>query len=267
MAPDQRTDDPAAAAAFAGRTPGTPALARLTVDFRRLQPGRRVLDLGCGDGHHAQEALHRGCWVVAADIDAGAVGRTARSLPPVRAAVADALHLPFADAAFDAVVCTETLEHVADDRAAMREMARVLRPGGLLLASVPSHFTERLYWRLSPGYLEMPGSHVRIYTPRTLGARLRDAGFAVTSYRYVHFLDSLFWLRFALEDRLRRLRPRTVEEKLALLVEHLDPPQPAGWRLRLRRAVRRSTFITAIEAAGAWIYPKSLSIVARKTTA
>ncbi len=241
-------------------------LAKVSVDVRRLRPGWRVLDLGCGDGHHALEALRAGCRVVAADIDASVVHRTARRLSLRNAAVADAQHLPFHDAAFDAVVCTETLEHVQDDVTAMREVARVLRPGGLLLASVPSHFTEQAYWRLSPGYLEIPGGHVRIYTPRLVTQRLRSAGFRVRSLRYVHFLDSLFWLRFAVEDRLRRLRPRTPEQALTLLAETLARPDPA-WRRRVREAMPRSSFIRCVEGAGAWIFPKTLSLVAVRSAA
>lgn len=278
MPSNQPADDPATTAgadlatrtvlSLGSHTAAPLSLARANVDYRRLRPGQRVLDLGCGEGHHAAAMVRRGCRVVAADIDVGAVRRAASSVPVVGAAVADAQHLPFADAAFDAVVCTETLEHVADDAAAMWEIARVLRPGGLLLASVPSHFTERLYWRLSAGYHGVPGGHVRIYTPRTLRAPLRAAGFAVTSYRYVGFLDSLFWLRIAAQDGMRRLRRWTPEEQLRVLVQALEPPPPpTGWRLRLRRAMRRSTLITVIETAGAWIFPKSLSVIARKTAA
>ena len=55
----------------------------------------------------------------------------------------DVARLPFADGAFDAILCSHVLEHVADDRAAMRELRRVLRPGGLALLPVPPIRTER----------------------------------------------------------------------------------------------------------------------------
>ena len=50
---------------------------------------------------------------------------------------ADITALPFEDGAFDAILCSHVLEHVEDDRAAMAELARVLRPGGWLLVLVP----------------------------------------------------------------------------------------------------------------------------------
>ena len=64
----------------------------------------------------------------------------------------DALALPFADGAFDRVIAAEVLEHVPDDRAAMAELARVLRPGGTLAVTVPRWFPEQVCWALSEDY-------------------------------------------------------------------------------------------------------------------
>ncbi len=177
--------------------------------------------------------------------------------------VGDATRLPFRDGAFDAVICTETLEHLPDDAGAIREIARLLRPGGALLGAVPSHFTEIVYWRLSRGYYDTPGGHVRIYHPRMLTARLREAGLSVTRFRYVHFIDSLVWLRFCLTDFLRSSKPASAYEAAILIAVAAERPVPT-WRTRLRGAIGRSRFIAAIDAAGALVWPKSFTFVARK---
>ena len=76
--------------------------------------------------------------------------------------------LPFVDRSFDAAVCTEVLEHVEDARFVLAEIARVVRPGGQVLVSVPFVFH----------YHEDPRD-VRRYTPAGLRAALQDAGFDV----------------------------------------------------------------------------------------
>jgi ubiquinone/menaquinone biosynthesis C-methylase UbiE len=227
--------------------------------------GSRVLDVGCGDGRHILEAARRGCFAVGVDYDPGELAKARLRLRGQRVdlVAADASRLPFRDCAFDTVICTETLEHLRDDRGAMREIARTLMAGGSLLGAVPSHFTELLYWRLSRGYWQTPGGHVRIYRPRPLSAALRRAGLTVTDMRYVHFVDSLIWLRFCVADFLRRDRPRTDFEAAVMLAVAAEQPV-ATWRTRLRTAVATSRFIALIDAAGAFVWPKSLTFIAVK---
>ena len=116
----------------------------LTVDYDKLgvQPGDRLLDLGCGFGRHAFEAARRGASVVALDAGPEEVAQVRGTLGamveagelaadhPAAAVQGDALALPFPDATFDRVIASEVLEHIPDDVAAMKELARVLRPGG-----------------------------------------------------------------------------------------------------------------------------------------
>jgi len=176
----------------------------LTVDYDRLQitPGDRVLDVGCGNGRHAFEAYRRGARVVAFDLDrqelaavAGLCGamRLEGEVPPGAGSApvsGDATVLPFADSSFDKVIAAEVFEHILDDQRAMNELARVLRPGGVLAVTVPAWLPERICWGLSREYHEVPGGHVRIYTRVELEAKLRRAGFAIGGHHHAHGLHS-----------------------------------------------------------------------------
>lgn len=180
----------------------------LTADYDTLGLGRgeTMLDLGCGFGRHAFEAARRGAHVVALDagreevegvaamfeamVEAGELPRTGLATAAVQG---DALALPFPDGAFDRVICSEVLEHIPDDRAAMAELARVLRPGGTMAVTVPRFAPELLNWALSDEYHTVPGGHVRIYRRSVLEARLAGVGLRVTGHHYAHGLHSPYW--------------------------------------------------------------------------
>ena len=179
----------------------------LTVDFDRLglQPGDRVLDMGCGAGRHAFEMYRRGGDVIAFDQDgdelAGVLDlfgamRDAGEVPTGAEAdikQGDALSLPFADGEFDRVVAAEVLEHIPDDTTAIAELARVLRPGGTIAVTVPRWLPERVCWALSDAYHEVEGGHVRIYTGDQLVGRLEDAGLVFEGRDHVHGLHAPYW--------------------------------------------------------------------------
>lgn len=179
----------------------------LTVDFDRLgvRPGARLLDLGSGPGRHAFEAYRRGAHVVCADLLHDDLLRALATLAAMAdageapagacfgAVRADALSLPFPDGSFDHVIAAEVLEHIPDDRRAMREIARVLRPGGTAAVSVPRWMPERVCWALSDRYHDRPGGHVRIYRGHELRRRLAAAGLRVTGADHVHALHAPYW--------------------------------------------------------------------------
>ena len=97
-------------------------------------PGARVLDVGCSVGRLLSRVAGRGCEGIGVDILRRDLLSARRHLldraPRPDFAQADGGRLPFVDAAFDFAACTETLEHVADAGVALRELARVLKPGG-----------------------------------------------------------------------------------------------------------------------------------------
>lgn len=179
----------------------------LTVNYDRLgvSPGDRVLDLGCGFGRHAFEAARRGAAVIALDAGPEEVMQVRATLGamveagelaadhPATAVQGDALALPFPDGTFDRVIASEVLEHIPDDVAAMRELARVLRPGGTMAVTVPRFGPEAVNWALSDEYHDIPGGHVRIYRRSTLARRLGSAGLRPTGFHHAHGLHSPYW--------------------------------------------------------------------------
>jgi SAM-dependent methyltransferase len=177
------------------------------VDFGRLAVtgGIRVLDLGCGAGRHAFEALRRGAHVTALDTGAAELAEVtamfaamseAGEAPPGasgRAVRGDATAMPFPDGAFDRVIAAEVLEHIPGDQQAINEIARVLAPGGIAAVTVPAWLPERICWALSDDYHNVPGGHVRIYTRPELEAKLARAGLAVGPHHHAHGLHSPYW--------------------------------------------------------------------------
>ena len=97
------------------------------------------------------------------------------------ATVGDALRLPFPDACFDRVIAAEVLEHIPDDRQAMAELARVLRPGGTMAVTVPRWWPELVNWALSDDYHNNPGGHIRIYRRTGCSASCATAGSSPTA--------------------------------------------------------------------------------------
>jgi SAM-dependent methyltransferase len=180
----------------------------LTVEFERLElrDGQMLLDLGCGAGRHAFEAMRRGADVVAFDADAAELKDVkavsgamvdARELPEGTTGGVvngDALVLPFPDGAFDRVIAAEVLEHIPDDEGALRELVRVLRRGGRIAVTVPTRWPERVCWALDHRYHDTPGGHVRIYRQPELEAKLCHAGLILRGSHHAHALHSPYWM-------------------------------------------------------------------------
>jgi SAM-dependent methyltransferase len=179
----------------------------LTVDYERLGvlAGERLLDLGCGGGRHAFQAARLGARVVALDAEADEVAQVRATIGAMLdageigdkdaagAVQGDALHLPFADGAFDRVIAAEVLEHIPDDTAAFAEIARVLTPGGTMAVTVPRLGPEAVNWALSDEYHNVPGGHIRIYRRTTLVSRLARAGLRLVDRHHAHALHSPYW--------------------------------------------------------------------------
>lgn len=177
-----------------------------TIDFDRLniRPGDRLLDLGCGEGRHSISAfLAADAEIVGLDLGLEDL-RTAKgrlndfawpaSKKGYCAFIQGTGHqLPFADNTFDQVICSEVLEHIPDYPSFLREIQRVLKPGGLFAVSVPRYFPEWVCWQLSDAYHQVEGGHVRIFRAGRLRQQIQSLGMRFLGRHWAHSLHVPYW--------------------------------------------------------------------------
>jgi SAM-dependent methyltransferase len=170
---------------------------RLLLDlFLSGSPGPRVLNAGAGQGSFSARLAERGFEVTSVDASAAAVAvLERRAAGPV--AQADVADLPFEDETFDAAVLGEVLEHVPDDAAALREVARVIRPDGVLALSVPADPA-----RFGPS--DRWAGHLRRYSREMLVHACEQGGFRVRRCVAWGFPVSALYHRHLYERRLDR---------------------------------------------------------------
>lgn len=150
-----------------------------------LGEGRRILDVGCGEGLLLEKARRRfpDRDLQGVDIDPLNVRICREHGLPARQGSCDAL--PYPDAGADACLFVEVIEHLSRPEVALRELARVLRPGGRLVLVFPNDRTFFLA-RLAMGMWKEAGydsGHLRQWTPRAIHGALASAGFSVLRQR------------------------------------------------------------------------------------
>ncbi len=179
----------------------------LTIDYSLLgiKGGERVLDVGCGEGRHSWEACKTAnCLVYALDIEVEGLNKARYMFQDMDKRgesrgrwiliKGDTMSLPFKDATFDKIICSEVLEHIPDDQQSIRELVRVLKDDGIIAISVPAYFTEAICWKLSRDYHDQPGGHIRIYKTSELVAPLRQNNLHLYATRHKHALHSIYWI-------------------------------------------------------------------------
>jgi SAM-dependent methyltransferase len=216
---------------FAGRR----ALVQRLLDRHVQRGANAALDVGCGTGSFLPVLSRYADRVVGVDPLGGHHDEIIAG---------EAEHLPFEQASFDLAVALDVLEHV-DDRAAVRELARVLRPGGWAIVTVPAFpglWSER----------DELAAHRRRYRRAALVDLFESAGFAVAETAYYQFM--LFPL-VLVSRAVGRVRPRTTELE--------EQPAP-----RVNRLLRR---LCELEVQlGTWVrwpWGSTLAIAARRRAA
>ena len=183
-----------------------------------------LLDLGCGNGAQTELLASVARWVVGLDYAAPERMEGASERPVFRRVRGDALAVPFRAESFDIVTAFEVFEHLPDDRRAVREVVRVLKPGGWFVMTVPNR------WWL----FETHGAVVR--------------GLNWVPWNRVPLLS---WLPTALHDRIARARIYTMRqasklvEENGLIIErtgYITAPLDVLPEGRLRRWLRRRIF-------------------------
>ena len=172
---------------------------RITV-AETVRDGDRVLDACCGTGDLAIAAQKRGALVTGLDFSEAMLERARRKAPGIEWVQGDALALPFDDASFDAATVGFGIRNVDDLEASLRELRRVLRPGGRLaileittprgpLAPFYRVWFDRvvpLLGKVLPGgaaYTYLPASVRRFPPPEELSALLERGGFVAVRFR------------------------------------------------------------------------------------
>ena len=212
-----------------------------------LVSGRRVLEVGCGEGYGTALLASAAATIVGVDYDALTVAHAARRYPQARFVRANLAALPVATGTVDVVVTLQVIEHVWNHPEFVRECRRVLRPGGRLLVTTPNRLT------FSPGRDEpLNPFHTKEFTGAELGALLTACGLQVELAGGLHAGERLRALDAAHGGSL-------VDAQLA------EPPE--RWSDRLRDDVTSiGTADFRVLADGERAVDESLDLVTLATT-
>jgi 2-polyprenyl-3-methyl-5-hydroxy-6-metoxy-1,4-benzoquinol methylase len=160
-------------------------------DFVRAlprDPHARVLEVGCGTGATGALAIARGRAgrYVGIELVESAAAQAREVLNEVLVGDVERMDLTWQPSSFDALVLSEVLEHLVDPQTTLKRLARLLRPGGMVLASSPNISHWRVIRELMLGRFDLADqgvfdrTHLRWFTPQSFTRMFSDAGFRVT---------------------------------------------------------------------------------------
>ena len=186
----------------------------------KLPNKARILDVGPGSGVNLPLLTARGDVTV---LDRDPSSAAACRSQGTSAVLGDAQYLPCGNDSFDLACALDVLEHLDEDRAALRELWRVLAPGGTLLLSVPA-------WQILWGRQDVLSHHKRRYRRAALETLLVEAGFEIERLTYFNFLlaPPILALRFLGRPFLKSSVRRGKSD--------FDVPAPLGLDVLLERA-------------------------------
>lgn len=227
---------------------GKRKLVRLWLNkLKPLRPEMTLLDCGAGTGQFAQEMSEQ-CRVLVLDDHDESLERLRSRFPRDSVLRVSATGIPLADGAVDVVTALDVLEHIENDRGAVSEIHRVLKPGGMVVATVPASMALWSDW-------DVALHHFRRYNRKSLSALFPAAEWDVLHVNYTNvFVYPIVWLL-----RRARRRGKRVGPKHTGGVRSEDKVPPA-WLNRLLRAL----FVATGKSRFPFPFGVSLLLVARK---
>ncbi len=144
----------------------------------KLVEGKKVLDVGCGSGRLSKMLLDKGYMVISIDSDSKAVEIARKK--GINSFVADISEWQ-ADEKFDCIILGDVLEHISDDKSAMRKIRGMLNPSGCIVVNVPSY--QSLFSKH-----DVALGHKRRYSNKELKVKLRESGFNIEYFRHWNLL-------------------------------------------------------------------------------
>jgi SAM-dependent methyltransferase len=189
-----------------------------------LAPGVETLEIGTGTGGMLQTLLERGLRARGVEINPALIAESRRWFGDLPVQPVSGVELPFAAASFDLVLSFDVFEHIEDSDAHLREVHRVLRPGGRYLVQTPNKWSnvvfETIRWR---SFTRWRADHCSLHTAGQLRRRLEAHGFSAR-YFDVPVVNDFF------REKVRRHLGRP--GVLALTLVNLDR-LPLAWRTNL----------------------------------
>jgi ubiquinone/menaquinone biosynthesis C-methylase UbiE len=177
----------------------------LTFNLKKynLKDDGLMLDVGCGEGRHIFGVMqdHPLMKCIGIDMDKASLNKAEEGYEYFKSIsnagaeffIGSAYSLPFESDSFDLIVCSEVLEHLHEYNDAIKEIHRVLKPGGKFYASVPASWPEKICWHLSVEYQNQPGGHLRIFNQNNLVDEIEGEGFKFLSSERFHSIHSPYW--------------------------------------------------------------------------
>lgn len=216
-----------------------PAMTGRVVDLARPQPGDRALDVATGAGHTALALAPHVAEVIAYDITLQMLAETERNavergLTNVAIRRGAAEQLPFADSSFEIVTVRQAPHHFADAARAVREMARVAKPGGGRVIIVDGRSPEDPTLDREFNHIEKlrDPSHVRNYRPSEWRAMVTAAGLRITFEQLDFYTENGRPMDFAAWTRRANTPPAAVAE-LTRLFRYASPALIEALRIEL----------------------------------
>ena len=169
-----------------------------------LKKIKKVIDVGCGNGRHLKSLGFRltDSEIVGIDQSVSEITKLNEEFSDsickngntYRFITGDIREMEIPDNSQDLVVCSEVLEHVPNFEAVLKECYRILKPGSVMLISVPAYFPESLCWKYSKKYMQTPGGHIRIFKKNFLKERFEALNLKVFKQHREHALHSIYWI-------------------------------------------------------------------------